>query len=185
MFLVLEGGDGTGKSTLRDVLAQKIGAVSYSTPPARYLADRHRVDKLSSPEDHYAFYRDGIYDASEEINKFLQEGKSVVCDRYWLTTYTYHRIMGGVQVSADDFNSVVQPDLTIILALSHSVQIERMSQRGMSAGDHRMFEKQREIASAFYKDALELNIPFVVIDTRISKEGCADIVLAAIKAIST
>jgi thymidylate kinase len=183
MFLVLEGGDGTGKSTLREVLVQKLGAIPYSTPPAKYLVDRHRVDELASPEEHYRFYRDGIYDASAEIEELLHNGKTVVCDRYWLTTYTYHRIM-GVRVSADDFKSVVAPDLTVILALSHSMQVERMTQRGLSAGDHRMIDKQREIASAFYNDAIDLDIPFIVIDTKFSPESCADIVATAIKAIN-
>ena len=184
MFLVLEGGDGTGKSTLRDVLAQRLGSIPYSTPPKAYLKARTNVDKSASAEEHYRFYRDGIYDASKEIEEMLKNGSSVVSDRYWLSTYTYHRIM-GVDVSADDFTSVLAPDLTIILALSHSMQIERMAQRGMSAGDHRMIEKQQEIAAAFYRDALELNLPFIVIDTKFSPESCADIVEAAVKAIIT
>ena len=45
----------------------------------------------------YHFYRDGIYDASNEIQSILKEGGKVVSDRYWLSTYTYHQVMvGGV-----------------------------------------------------------------------------------------
>lgn len=72
----------------------------------------------------------------------------------------------GVAVSKDDFVSVIQPDLTVILALNHEVQIERMLHRGMSVGDRRVLDKQREIAKAFYQNALEFNIPFVVVDTQ-------------------
>ena len=180
MFVALEGADGCGKTTLCAVLAERLGATAYATPPKRYLQMRERVDKNASAEEHYRFYRDGIYDASDEISVILQRGGKVVSDRYWLTTYTYHKVM-GVSVPKDDFASIVQPDLTVILALNHDVQIERMLHRGMSVGDRRVLDKQREITEAFYQVVLEFSIPFVVVDTqRFSPDKCADIVVAAL-----
>ncbi len=180
MFVALEGADGCGKTTLCAVLAKRIGATAYATPPKRYLQMRERVDKNASAEEHYRFYRDGIYDASDEIGAILQSGGKVVSDRYWLTTYTYHQVM-GVFVPKNDFASIVQPHLTVILALDHDVQMERMLHRGMSVGDRRVLDKQREIAKAFYQVVLELGTPFVVINTqRFSPDRCADIVVAAL-----
>ena len=180
MFVTLEGADGCGKTTLCAILAERLGATSYSTPPKKYLKMRERMDKCASAVEHYQFYRDGIYCASDELSTMLKNGGIVVSDRYWLTTYTYHQVM-GVAVSRDDFTSVVQPDLTVILALNHDVQIERILHRGMSVGDCRVFDKQREIASAFHQNALELGIPFIVVDTqRFSPSRCADIVVAAV-----
>lgn len=181
MFVALEGGDGCGKTTLCAVLAERVGAIAYATPPKKYLQMRERVDKNSSAEEHYRFYRDGIYDASDEIDAMIQSGGKVVSDRYWLTTYVYHRVM-GISVSKNDFVSVVQPDLTVILALNHDVQMERMLHRGMSVGDRRVLDKQREITKLFYQVVLELGIPFVVVDTqRFSPDRCVDIVVAALK----
>ena len=141
---------------------------------------RERVDKNASAEEHYRFYRDGIYDASDEIGAMLQGGGKVVSDRYWLTTYVYHYVM-GVSVSKDDFVSITQPDLTVILALNHDAQMERMLHRGMSVGDRRVLDKQREIAKVFYQVVLEVGISFVVVDTqRFSPNRCADIVVAAL-----
>lgn len=181
MLLTIEGVDGCGKTTLCAVLAERLGATAYATPPKKYLQMRERVDKSASPEEHYRFYRDGIYDAHDEIITLLRNGGKVVCDRYWLTTYTYHQVM-GVAVSRNDFTSVIQPDLTVILALNHEVQIKRMLHRGMSVGDRRVLDKQRELARAFYQNVLEFNIPFIVIDTQyFSPNQCADIVIAALK----
>jgi len=182
MFVALEGADGCGKTTLCDTLAERLGATAYATPPKRYFQLREGIDRNAPADEHYRFYRDGIYDASDEIGEILENGGRVVSDRYWLTTFTYHRVM-GVSVSKNDFASIVQPTLTVILTLNHEVQIERMLRRGMSVGDCRVLDKQREIADAFYRNALELGIPFVIIDTQhFSPARCADIAIAALGA---
>lgn len=181
MFIALEGADGCGKTTLCAILAERLKATAYSTPPKKYLQMRERIDMIASSEEHYRFYRDGIYDASKEIDVMLKNGQRVVSDRYWLTTYTYHQVM-GVAVSWDDFVTVVQPTLTVILALDYGLQVERLLRRGMSAGDRRVFDRQREIAKTFCRNVLELNIPFIIIDTRLHiPNKCADIVVAALR----
>lgn len=181
MFIALEGADGTGKTTLCDTLSERLGATSYATPPKKYLELRTRVDKDAPADEHYRFYRDGVYDASDEIATLLRDGGKVVCDRYWLTTYTYHQAM-GVPVSRADFSSVIVPTLTVVLALNHETQIGRMLHRGMSVGDRRVLDKQQEIAVAFYRNVLDFNIPFLIIDTqRFSCEACVEIIARAIE----
>lgn len=181
MFIALEGADGSGKTTLCAVLAEKLGAMPYATPPKKYLALREGVDKDASPEEHYRFYRDGIYDASCEIEMILTDGGKIVADRYWLTTYTYHQVM-GVQIATDDFRSVIMPTLTVILSLGKDTQIRRMLHRGMSIGDRKMLDKQKGLALAFYQNALEFEIPFIMIDTRrFLPKACAEIVIRALE----
>lgn len=180
MFIALEGCDGTGKSTLCTILSEKLNATRYATPPKKYLMFRERVDKDASADEHYKFYRDGIYDASDDIQSILTAGGNVVSDRYWLSTYTYHQVM-GVDVSVDDFRSVVAPTLTVILSLNKNIQIGRMLHRGMSAGDRRMLAQQEELAVAFYRNATEFNLPFIVIDTqKFSPDACARIIINAL-----
>ncbi len=181
MLITLEGADGSGKTTLCNILAEQLGAIAYATPPKKYLKKREWIDKNASAEEHYRFYRDGIYDANDEISILLEDGETVVTDRCWLTTYTYHQVM-GVAVSRSDFDSIIQPDLTILLVLNHDIQIKRMCYRGISAGDQRVIDKQREIVKTFYQNALDFNIPFIVIDTqRFSPKECVSIISAALK----
>lgn len=181
MFLVIEGTDGTGKTTLCNILAKKLDAISYATPPKKYLDLRTHVDKNSTIDESYNFYRDGIYDASDEIATLLNGGNRVICDRYWLSTYSCHQVM-GVPVSFSDFDSIVFPTMTIILALNYQAQISRMIYRGMSVGDRRLLDKQQDIATAFYVNALKFNIPFIVIDTqRFLPEACVEIITKALE----
>ncbi len=181
MFIVLEGADGTGKSTLCSSLVKRLGAVHYATPPKKQMEIRTSIDRNATADEHYRFYRDGVYDASNEISDILNSGKDVVCDRYWLTTYTYHQIM-GIEVSADDFKRVVMPDLTVLLTLNIEVQIARILKRGITVGDRRMLDKQKELSVAYYENILKFNIPFVAIDTQcFLPEICTDIVISAIK----
>ncbi len=180
MFVALESPDGGGKTTLCPILAELLGATVYATPPKKYLKKRGEVDKNASDEEHYRFYRDGIYDASDEIRRILKGGDRIVSDRYWLSTYTYHQVM-GVAVSKNDFAHVVQPDLTVILTLDYETRMARMSNRGLSAGDHRLLGKQRELAEAFLRNVAELNIPFVVVDTGcFSPTECASMIAEAL-----
>jgi hypothetical protein len=45
-----------------------------------------------------------------------------------------------------------------------------------------VLDKQREIANAFYNNALKLSIPFIIIDTQhFSPAKCADVVIAALE----
>lgn len=75
MFIVLEGGDGTGKSTLVTHLAEKFGAIPYSTPPAKYKKHRDQVDRDASAEQHFAFYRDAVIESSAEISELVRMKK--------------------------------------------------------------------------------------------------------------
>ncbi len=176
MFIALEGADGTGKTTLCGLLAERLGATARATPPKAHMQHRELVDRDACAEDHYQFYRGGIHLASQEIAEMLERKQGVVIDRYWLTTFTYHQLR-GVPVSRDDFKDIVMPTLTVILALNCDIQVARMRERGLSVGDRQSLDKQQEIALAFYQNALAFSLPFVVLDTqRFSPAACVEMV---------
>lgn len=179
VFIVLEGPDGCGKSTLVDVLSEQVNGVVYATPPKSFLEKREKIDRHALPYDSYQFYLAGLHEASDDISRLMAQGLTVVCDRYWLSTYTYHKLL-GVECDIQDFSTLLQPDLTVLLNLNHRVQRDRMVERGLSALDVKFFEHQQQIGIEFYQNALEFNVPFVAIDTqRFSPEQCARIVSAA------
>lgn len=181
MFIAIEGVDASGKSTLVKFLTEKLLAESYSTPPKKYLQFREKVDKDSSPEDHYRFYKESIYDASDEIKVMLKNNKTVISDRYWLSTYVYHEVMGA-KVTKEDFASIQIPDLTVILSIHQDTQIGRLLHRGMSAGDKRVLHQQKELGLSFYKNAFEFNIPFLILNTGfLSTEECVNIIIQVLK----
>ncbi len=180
MFIVLEGGDGTGKSTITELLAKELDGVAYSTPPKQYRKYRTEVDRTSTPEEHYKFYRESVIDASTEIQEMLKNNVTVVCDRYWLSTIAYHQAM-GVKVDYSDFDRIIKPDLTVLLVTPIHEQIRRIIERGMSAGDKRMLEQQCEIRDRLFQNIVQTESHFICLDTGLfSIEKCIKIISAAV-----
>ena len=88
MLIVIEGADGTGKSTLANAIAHAAGPVEviHAGPPAR-----HPLIEYTSP---LAGYRPA-------------EGHTVVCDRWHLGELVYgHLYRGGSGLTADQFRGV-------------------------------------------------------------------------------
>lgn len=180
MFIVLEGADGTGKSTLATILSKKLGGYAYATPPAKYRQYREQVDREATPEQHFAFYRDAVIDASQEIEQLEAENKTVVCDRYWISTVTYHQVM-GLEIDLKEFSKIKKPDLTILLSASKETQISRMLVRGMSAGDRRMLDEQTKIAQGLFQNLVFTESKFIAINTgAFNVEQCANIAMSTI-----
>ncbi len=167
MFIVLEGIDGSGKSTIAKMLAERLHAEHYATPPKKFLEKREEIDLSASPEDHYHFYLAGIHQSSAEISKMLQNEKTVVVDRYWVSTLVYHLVMGA-KVDIEDFQGIILPDVTILLTVNALVQSKRLISRGMSAGDRRMLNQQCELAKQFEIVLNLLEQPLLNIDTNFS-----------------
>lgn len=165
MFLVLEGVDCSGKTSIGKEFAKKFPDFEYyATPPRRFLATRSKMDRDASDEDHYTFYRDAVFEASQEIETLRKSGKSVICDRYWLTTYVYHVVM-GLKVDPNDFAHILQPDLTVLLRVGTEVQDKRLGIRGLSEGDRRMLSRQHLLAETYELCCKALVSSLFVIDT--------------------
>lgn len=148
MFIVLEGIDGVGKSTVTRLVAERLGFVPYATPPKEYMERRREIDLNGSPQQKFNFFRDGVIVASTEIRQLLSTGKSVICDRYWMTTYVYHKVI-GVHVTEDDFANLSQPDLTILLTASPEHQLQRLIERGMSINDTQMVPRNMQLRQEY------------------------------------
>ncbi len=164
MFIVLEGIDCCGKSTVASLLAKQTNSVLYKTPPKNIVKERDEIDASASPIDHYRFYLKGIKTASREIWNLIASGRNVICDRYWLTTHVYHTVM-GVSVDINDFSSITLPNLTVLLLVSTNVQTKRFLEIGMSIGDKRMVNHQAELAREYKRMITRQNIPQLIIST--------------------
>lgn len=164
MFIEIEGIDASGKTTVSKLLAGQMEAVLYKTPPKQLVSKRDEIDANASPKEHYLFYLNGVQIASKEIWDMVASGKNVVCDRYWLSTYVYHVVM-GLAVDINDFANITKPDLTILLLVSSDIQMKRFLDRGMSIGDRRMINRQADLAREYKRALAFFEIPQLVIDT--------------------
>lgn len=179
MFIVLEGIDGSGKSTIAEMVATRCNGITYATPPEKYRKLRKQVDTSSSLWKHYDFYRDAVTEASAEISALLSSGKTVVCDRYWLSTLVYHRA-GKMILDGSDFSELVQPDLTVLLLVGQEEQVKRYRNRGMESGNN-VDGFQVEINNLYWTALIESKLPFIVINTdHYSLEHIADTIVTAL-----
>lgn len=143
-FIVVEGLDAGGKTTLTKNLEIELSAKRFSTPPPQTQHLRKHFDDL--PEIiRRAYYALGNYIVAVDILKTCQE-EAVIMDRYWHSTTAY-----GIanETSSTDMpeeghwaydwpSDLLTPDLVLILSVSEEIRQKRMMGRG---GEYTQEEK--------------------------------------------
>jgi thymidylate kinase len=170
-FIVIEGLDATGKSTLVENLSSSLDATRLVCPPeimAPSLGEgpiRQYFDSLN-PLQRRAFYRFSNLIASEDASRHLVGG-DVVMDRYWTSTAAFAAM-------DDDFEHDVQlgeyppeirvPDLVILLLVDEKNRLKRLQGRGEAETNEELelasnIEKRNAVIAAYKR----FNV--VIIDT--------------------
>ncbi len=146
-FITLEGGEGAGKSTqvqiLADVLRQHgIDVVTTREPGGAPGADILRSMLLSgeiawAPQAetllHFAARAEHV---AKTIRPALARGAWVLCDRYFDSTLVYQGYaLGGNPVQIETLSKMIgmMPDLTIILDVAVETTQARLAARGAAA----------------------------------------------------
>jgi dTMP kinase len=156
-FITLEGGEGTGKSTLQRALANRLASEGFEvvmtrepggTPLAeavRKLALHPPAGASWSPMSEALLMNAARSDHLEKlIRPALAEGKWVICDRFADSTRVYQSVKGGVSPSvlksmeASVLGSTV-PGLTLILDAPLETTAHRRTARN---GPNDAFEKR-------------------------------------------
>lgn len=128
-FIALEGIDGSGKTTVCQILSKKINAENYKTPSWPFSDLRDVIDKTVDIKSRFFFYLSSVIHASSEIARLLIH-KHVVCDRYILSTLCYHRASESFFKSFDENQlDILQPDFTFFLNADYDVRMKRIAIR--------------------------------------------------------
>jgi dTMP kinase len=146
MFIVLEGIDGTGKSTQAKRLAEhfrNLGkTVTLSREPTdgpwgTLLRNSAETGRLSPDEELNAFYNDRKQHVTETIQPALDAGHIVILDRYYFSMMAYQGARGfdPIQIRKENETFAPIPDLLLILDLDVDTALSRIGSRGDTANE--------------------------------------------------
>ena len=165
-FIVFEGADGSGKSTqlkqlgkylkakgiegyaTREPTDSPFGAMLRSCLTGRIETNEHTVAALFAADR-----LDHIFNSVNGILKQLEDGVTVLCDRFYLSSLAYNGGMVApewVYALNEPAMRAVRPDLTIFLDLSTEESFRRVARRGETER-YETFERQRLIRERYLK----------------------------------
>ncbi len=140
MFIVFEGIDGSGKTTLSRklqnfLLLRGIKAIWTKEPYTAYIREIVINNKLSAWEETLLFITDRSIHVRELIGPKLEKGFTVICDRFYLSTFAYQGFGKGIPL--EDIKKIhrtvideVKPDITFLLDIEPYKALERIKSRG-------------------------------------------------------
>ena len=175
MLIVLEGIDGCGKSTQVSLLVDKLRSIGIDILKLREPTDgphglRLRSilnEEIQAEHDEILdlFVKDRKQHVSEKIEPALNNGKTVVMDRYYYSTMAYQSASGFSmeKIRADNSFAPV-PTLVLILDISAKDGVKRV----LKGGNADRFEKEdflNRVREQYLKLKNEPNVE--IIDARL------------------
>jgi len=119
-FIVYEGLDACGKTTLSSLYAKERNSVVHSALVEEALELRKMIDDYPSKECALLFFLMNNFLKSNEVSKALESG-DVILDRYIFSTLAYQTIMLGEDTVKKIFdtlniaNNIILPDVIVFI----------------------------------------------------------------------
>ncbi len=182
-YIVIEGGDGTGKSTVIDALAKKLKydgqeVVIVHEPGGNQIAEQLRTiikngQLKRQPITNLLMFTAARAEAWHDVIKpALDAGKTVISSRNWFSSWVYQGYAEDLgtdyveklsEMSLD--NNYLWPDYSIILTLDHKISLERVKKRPDSDKNDTFETKpedfHQKVNDGYIKLAKKFNLPTV------------------------
>jgi len=142
-FVTFEGIDGSGKSTISKLVYEKLKSQGYDVvltfePTDSWIGKQVQKCIKTNTDPFvtaFTFIADRI-DHCKEIKKWLNEGKTVICDRYSESTYAYQgaqmeKLVDNPMKWLKELskNHILIPDRTFIFVITPKEAIARIQSR--------------------------------------------------------
>lgn len=157
--IAVEGIDGSGKTTVAELVAKKLNGVCIHTPAKVYSEMKGfftNCSRFAVPR--FYFFLSSIWEAYNRAAEICKE-KPVIFDRYILSTLIYHRVMlqrCGINLN---LNLIAlagfppNPDLNVVLEIDDDTAMKRIIRRGEKDFDMD-FESDRKFQMLVQKEML-------------------------------
>ena len=191
LFIVLEGIDGSGKTTLARALKCELESVMgmdvviTAEPTDGPVGSLLRGETVDSPAAEAMLFVADRACHTDEIRKLTERGITVICDRYYASTLAYQSAsLSGPDLDYDllvQMNMAVtaEPDITILLDLDPEVSNGRVDSRGEQKSKFERLEYQKRVRENYLRIAKERG--FSVLDASKSPEQLCSEALKLVK----
>jgi len=169
LFIVIEGIDGTGKTTQAKRLVEYLNANGHPTvflkeptegPIGQKIRELANTGRTTPEQELELFIQDRIENCQKNIGPALKEGKIVVLDRYYFSSVAYQGALGldPEEILKRNEAIAILPDLVILLDLPVHEGLRRISQERKTQKDLFENEAYLEKVRAIF---LQINRPFI------------------------
>ncbi len=198
LFITFEGIEGCGKSTQTKVLADyftenNLDFIVTREPGGTLISEKIREILLDNenhdmnPETELLLYMASrSQHTGTKIIPALDEGKHVICDRYYDSTLAYQGAARDLDFKfidlLIDFSTYsTSPDLTFLLDITVEESQARIAGRGKDRMEQESKEFHQKVRKEFLNLAKKYSNRYIVIDGRQSPEIIADRIRYEIK----
>lgn len=169
-FITFEGGEGSGKTTQINKLAQRLTEAGHKvlttrepggTPEAEKIRDlmvRRGAGNLTPMAEVLLVFAARVLHVDQVIKPALAEGRVVICDRFTDSTRAYQGYGHGVDLAAiEAINDTVlggfSPDLTFVLDITAQEGLARAEKRltSESYAEREAEDRFEQLAVAFHE----------------------------------
>lgn len=163
-IIAIEGIDGSGKTTIANILSEQLGMLYIKTPDTPFNLIRKYYDESScDPIIRMHFYIGCLWDVfrkSERAHGF----NGIILDRYTLSTIAYHSVLCGNNHDVKKIINISAPpaaDMNIFLKTGIKTAQCRINKRAAFTGYDSELEKDIELqkkVSALLEDLSDVTI---------------------------
>ena len=196
-FIVVEGIDGSGKSTMAQHIADELRrrnrpVLRTREPGGTAISEQIRALLLDAKNsamvpwaELFLFMASRAQLVDEVIRPTLAKGTDVVCDRYYYSTAAYQGAAGKVGIDtvmtvAEKIAKFQKPDLVVLLDVDPALARTRDGIRNDRV-ENKGVDYQKKVRAGFLKLAKKDKKRFTVIDASRPREDVFEDVLKAVR----